>query len=219
MVVASPDMGEGKGWENKPLDLSDWLSPGPVHLVLELCLKLAKFNSICTTCLGNGRGDGREAQPHFCRNSLLGVLQMWSKGYEDTMCNILSLLASWEPDPVPAAGWTLNCLWIPSSSPQSGGDALGWGMAELLYGSFNLGCSDTTECLPSWDRLDLQFPNAYQTPTMCLALFSVLWERKVNNHQKKCNIQTSASKEFKTCWNHRHPHSLSYFSIIDMTHM
>lgn len=44
MVVASPDEGEGKGREKEFLDLSDWLSPEPLHLVPEL--KLAKFNRI-----------------------------------------------------------------------------------------------------------------------------------------------------------------------------
>lgn len=48
-------------------------------------------------------------------------------------------------------------------------------MADLLLcGSFNLGSSDSGKCLLRSDKLDLQFPNAYQTPTMCQALFPEL---------------------------------------------
>lgn len=109
MVVASSDTGEEKGREETPLDLSDWLNPGPLHLVPELCLKLSKQHF--TTCLGNGRGDRRDVpSPVPCRNSLLGVMQMWYTWYEPplsaTPCHYS--LREGQPDPVPAAGWTLH---------------------------------------------------------------------------------------------------------------
>lgn len=47
-------------------------------------------------------------------------------------------------------------------------------MAELFCGSLNIGSDDTIEYLPSGDKLDLQFPNAYQAPIMCQALFPEL---------------------------------------------
>lgn len=76
-----------------------WLSSGPLHLVAELCLKVAKLNSISP---GNGRGDGREALSQVpCRNSLLGVMQMWSKWCEPTVCHVPSLLTNSLLDTVP----------------------------------------------------------------------------------------------------------------------
>lgn len=59
--------------------------------------EIGKIRQHFTRCLGNGRGDGRETLSLVpFGNSLLRVMQMWSKWFEPTVCNVPSLLTnSW----------------------------------------------------------------------------------------------------------------------------
>lgn len=114
---------------------------GPVRLAelrtfifsCRIVSEVGKTRQHFTRCLGNGRGVGREAlSPVPCRNSLLGVMQMWPSGV-NPLCAIsrhCSLTAVWTVHQICES----QRLVLSQVMMIRGGY-----VAELLRGSLNLG--------------------------------------------------------------------------------